>query len=310
MSRNERTRHSPRLSAGLLGLLFIVVLACEDTAVPALPPTATPTLDDTPKATAVPNRTGAAEPEGIESLPQGVRILSPAYHEAYRLLPNGPWARKYIARLLDDFDLEEWEQLEWNYGPWGEAPPKLTPEKEFFQLTPMLRAAERDPEVGKWLLKKVEALDPDAARRLQSAESISDRADVFRSLIEDDGREWDVEVILIEWGGKEAGQSDETISLIIEAARDHHEYLRVLGSLGMKERMVLHQEMEMCSLLMSTVAGENTTSVVTDGRCDIVKAIELAEQALQANGGRSALSEDDFRRAVEYFARQTPHRSE
>ena len=41
-------------------------------------------------------------PKDADTLPESVRMLTPTYHKAYRLLPDGPWARKYIALRRGD----------------------------------------------------------------------------------------------------------------------------------------------------------------------------------------------------------------
>ena len=79
---------------------------------PAASATPTPVPSPAPTATVEPV-TGS---EDADSLPQFVQILSPEYHEAYRLLPDGPWARESISRQFQDFDLDEWQQLDWEEG--------------------------------------------------------------------------------------------------------------------------------------------------------------------------------------------------
>ncbi len=44
-------------------------------------------------------------------LPPAVQMLSPEYQEAYRLLPQGPWASKYFAQTFADFDEEQWANM-------------------------------------------------------------------------------------------------------------------------------------------------------------------------------------------------------
>ena len=51
---------------------------------------------------------------------------------------------------------------------------------------------------------------------------------------------------------------------------------------------------------MNTVAGQAPRSVITDGKCEIEKAIEIAQEYLAASGGQPALTETDFRESIEF----------
>lgn len=251
----------------------------------------------------------AADPptqqEGTDDLPPAVRILPPEYHRAYRLLPTeGPWTRKYIAGFLDGFDYEEWEQLPWDDAAQGEYQPTLDDQAEVTEIIPMLRVAERDPDAEAWILAKVEAFAPEAAAQLRSVEDISARVEVFRKLVEVDGFDWEVKALSIAWGGKVAGQPDDFMARLIELQRADYEYQTDV-SISWKQRLLDGNKADVCNLLLGLVlGGEYPQSVIIGGAswCDIDVAIELAEEALLANDGQPAMSEDEVREWMEFDA--------
>ena len=274
------------------------------TVVPADTPTPVPTATAVPADTPTPAPTATqAEPAAApDDLPPAVWILPPEYHRAYRLLPTeGPWTRRYIAGFFDDFDYEEWQQLPWEDEVQGEYQPTLHDQQEVTQIIPMLRVAERDPEAEAWLLAKVAAFAPEAAEQLQSAQDVSARVEVFRKLVEVDGHEWDVEALSLEWGGREAGLDEDFIARIIERQRAHYEYVTD-PSFSWKQNLLDGNKGAVCSLLLDLVLGGEYPPSVVIGLpiwCDIDMAIELAEEALLANGGQPAVSEDDIREWME-----------
>ena len=299
----------PRASFYPMVLIVLSVLAaalaCTSADAPAAAPpdpapTATAISADTPTPAPTSAQTDPAAPPG--DLPPAVRILPPEYHRAYRLLPaEGPWTRKYIAGFLDGFDYETWQQLPWEDEVQGEYQPTLDDDTEVTQIIPMLRVAERDPDSEAWLLEKVGAFAPEAAEQLQSTEDISARVEVFRKLVEVDGHEWEVEALSIAWGGKQAGQPDEFIARLIELQSAEYEY-STDASISWKQRIMDGNKGAVCNLLLGLVlGGEYPQSVVIGGPswCDIDMAIELAEEALLANGGQPAHSEDDIREWME-----------
>lgn len=311
--RQDNSTHSLLPATALLCILLVACTSADAPAAapPDTAPTATaisadtPTLVPTPANvpdTPTPTRAQTDPAAAPDELPPAVRILPPEYHRAYRLLPTeGPWTRKYIAGFLDDFDYEAWQQLPWEDEVQGEYQPTLHDEAEVTKIIPMLRVAERDPDSEAWLLAKVGAFAPEAAEQLQSTEDISDRVEVFRKLVEVDGHEWDVEALSIEWGGKLAGQPDEFIARLIELQRAHYEY-STDASISWKQRIMDGNKGAVCNLLLGLVlGGEHPHSVVIGGPiwCDIDMAIELAEEALLANGGQPAHSEDEIREWME-----------
>ena len=167
---------------------------------PAASATPTPVPSPAPTATVEPV-TGS---EDTDSLPPFVRILSPEYHEAYRLLPDGPWARESISRQFQDFDFDEWQQLDWEEGSEVEFNYELDALKEI-QWKRVLQDAEDDPVVEKWLVERLDGLDPEIGRQFESVKSVSDRMDLVRRLIEVEGHYSDVELIFVEWEGRQVG---------------------------------------------------------------------------------------------------------
>ena len=71
--------------------------------------------------------------------------------------------------------------------------------------------------------------------------------------------------------------------------------------LGPKELIVLVNERRVCTSLMDFVVGGQHPwfDVVSEGRCDVDKAMRLAREALEANDEQAAIGEDFFRGAVE-----------
>ena len=138
--------------------------------------------------------------------------------------------------------------------------------------------------VEKWLVERVRQLDPEIGRQFESVKSVSDRVELVRRLIEVEGLYIDVRVILIEWEGRQVGHSDELIALIVEDLRDMTEISHVWWSLGEKAQVVHGFEIDLCMLLMNKVAGQSHRSVITDGNCEITKAIEIAQEYLAAKG--------------------------
>ena len=295
-----------RLTVPITAVLALVVLVgCSDSPRPSLnapneqsgtEASATPTSVPSPSPTATVEPTADSDEE---SLPPFAQILSPEYQEAYRLLPDGPWAKKYIARQVQEFDLDEWRQMDSDDGVDVETTRELNAGKEF-QLRSMLEDAERDAEVEKWLVERVESLDADIGRQIESRKSVSDRTELFRTLVEDEGLYIDVELIMLEWEERKLGFSDEQIANIAEDFRDMYETSAVYWGLSSKARTVHSLEIDICRLLMEIVAGEHPRSVITDGNCEIDKAIEIAQENLAANDGQFARTEEDFRHWIEF----------
>ena len=234
-----------RLTVPTIAVFVLAVLtACSESPKSSLDaPTerSAPAASSAPTSVPASSPTVAAEPttdfEDADSLPQYVQILSPEYHEAYRLLPDGPWARESISRQFQDFDFDEWQQLDWEEGSKVEFNYELDAWKEV-QWKRALQDSERDPEVEEWLVERVRGLDPEIGRQFESVKSVSGRVELVRRLIEVEGLYIDVEVILIEWEGRKVGHSDELNAFIVEDLRDMFEISHVWWSLGRKAQVV------------------------------------------------------------------------
>ena len=283
-----------RMTVSITAVLALVVLVgCSDPSQDSI---------DAPTERREPAPTATAEPavsSDDESLPPFVQILSPEYQAAYRLLPDGPWAREYVSRQFDWFDFEKWQKLDWEDRIEIETDYELEAWKEL-QWKRLLQEAESDSDFEEWLIERVRGLDPKVGQQFGSVKNVSGRIALVRSLIKDEGLYVDVEAILIEWEGRKVGHSDELIAYIVEDFRDMHETSLVWFSLEGKASDVHSAEIDICHLLMDTVAGEHPRSVITDGNCEIEKAIEIAQENLAANGGQFAHTEEDFRHWIEF----------
>ena len=183
-------------------------------------PTSVPS--PTPTATVEPT----ASTENAESLPPFVQILSPEYHAAYRLLPDGPWARESISQQFQNFDLGKWRQLDWEEGFEAVFKYELDAWKKV-RWKRVLQDSEDDPDVEEWLVERVRGTDPEISQQFEVVGSVSERMEVVRRLIEVEGLYVDVEGVLVEWEGRQVGHSDELIAITIEDIRDMHEVSQV-----------------------------------------------------------------------------------
>ena len=285
--------------------VVLLMVACgresaevEERSLTAPAPSAAPTQSEgTPSTSGKPPpmpETGQIEGHS-NPLPPAVQILSPAYWEGYGLLPQGPWAQKYFAYQFNDFDPEEWARMDPNEpaiaSTWKERP--LEWEEEWL-LTRMVQ----DGDTEEWLLMKLRGLGEEAASLLDASE---DRLEGLLALVEtgwkaqvvDIGREWQIRFILKE--------SEEDIARLLAIRRTVREIQDAQMQVGPKEVTVLVNELRVCRLLMSDVVGPQHPwwDVVTEGRCDVDKAMRLAREALEANDGQPAYREEDFRRLVE-----------
>ncbi|MXY44429.1 MAG: hypothetical protein F4Y50_10350 [Dehalococcoidia bacterium] len=295
-----------RLTVPITAVLALVVLVgCSESPRPSVnapneqsgtEASASPTSVPSPSPTATVEPTADSDEE---SLPPFVQILSPEYQDAYRLLPEGPWAKEYIARQFDWFDFEKWQILEWEDSIEIETNYELDAWKEL-QWKRLLQEAESDSDFEEWLIGQVRGIDPKVGQQFETVKNVSGRIDLVRKLIEVEGHYIDVEAILVEWEGRKVGHSDELIAYIVEDLRDMHETSLVWFSLQGKASDVHSAEIDICNLLMDTVAGEHPRSVIIDGNCEIEKAIEIAQENLAANGGQFARTEEDFRHWIEF----------
>ena len=233
------------------------------------------------------------------SLPPAVQILRPDYQEAYGLLPNGPWARKYFASEFDTFDPEEWKMLEETNPPaWPTPVPKLDAGEEF-----QLRRVIRDAGNQEWLIQRIRSLDQESAKQFQDTQDEEQRLELFRRLVEVKGKDRQVLLIQWEWQDRVMGSSEAEIARIRDSERAFMAERDALGNLPQKEFYKRQFELFICDSLMGTVVGfggHPSTYRSDPGQCDIDKVISLTKEALEANNGQAAFSENDFREMVEF----------
>ena len=200
--------------------------------------------------------------EGDE-LPDAITILSPQYQEAYRLLPTD-------SGEFEGFDLAAWENLE-KGGGYDLAPPKLN----LAAALPMLQASAGSPEDTQWVADQLRTFAPDLADRFQTGEDVFTLTKVLESVV-DAGFDREVTDLIIRFDGIKAGQSEDSIEAAIENSRWLNDHMRALGALGNKERIVREHELTVCSLLMELVVKRDPRNVISQGKCDIERALSLA----------------------------------
>ena len=163
----------------------------------------------------------------------------------------------------------------------------------------LLTRMVQDSDAEEWLLMKQRGLGEEAARVLDASE---DRLEGLLALVEtgwknqvvDIGREWQFRFKL--------NESEEDTARVLASRRTTREIQDAQMALGPKEMTVLVNELRVCQELMSVVLGGGQHpwwDVVSEGRCDVDKAVRLAREALKANDGQPAVSEEDFRGIVE-----------
>ncbi len=295
-----------------IGLALVVLAGCSNPP-PAAAPTNAPAVPPTPTAFVAPTSTPAVSPtptasvaqtpaaqSSIDDLPEFIRVLSPEYHAAYRLAARGPWAKKYLAAEVASAGMEfdEWDRLPWNDGTGTGLYHKWGPGMEF-NWGRALKNVERDPEDNEWLTERITLIDQDIGQQFRLASSISERLELLEQLVTAEGRYIKLELVFVEWEGRLLDSDEETIARVVESTRDHLERMQVYSSLPMKEGILHHIEIALCNLIMYGVANQDSGPVIVDGRCDMVLAMSLAEEALAANGGQFAWTEEDFREMLE-----------
>ena len=205
-------------------------------------------------------------------LPDAVSILSDEYHEAYRLLPSDDHSLERIEAEFADFDLEEWQALEWGTEGYEAAPRTLN----LGNALPMLQSAAGISEDRQWVADRIRNIDPDAADRFLAGKNVFELTDILKELVEEHGYYREVEEISLRFDGMKAGQPQETIDKTVAQHFAIIDYLAALGELGDKERAVRENEVSVCVLLMELVVGADPFTTVVDGRCDIDRALSLA----------------------------------
>ena len=233
----------------LIVAALVVVAACQQTADPA--------------------------PESSDrhaDLPDAVSILSDEYHEAYRLLPSDDHSRERIEGEFADFDLEEWQALEWGTEGYEAAPRTLN----LGGVLPMLQSAAGRPEDRQWVADRIRNIDPNAADRFLAGKNVFELTDILKELVEEQGYHREVQEISLRFGGMKAGHPQELIDKTVAHHFAFTDYLEARGKLADKERAVRENEVSVCVLLMELVVGAAPFTTVVDGRCDIDRALSLA----------------------------------
>ena len=246
-------------------------------------------------------------PDGAQNemnrLPESVRMLTSVYHDTFRLLPDGPWARKFLALRFEEIESIDWERLKASYaGPYPTPTPELDLGEEF-QLSRALRDAGANDE--EWLIGKVRSIDADAARQFEATQDVTERLETLRRLVEVEGKEQGVLEIEMEWQMRLAEWREVEIARFLERQRNSVALSEARRQWTPDEQRVGHAEITVCNAVMSYVVGENPGVYRPDGRCDIAKVIVMSKEALDARDGQDLYSEDDFREMAE-FALQNP----
>ena len=293
--------------------LLVVAMACGRNADPATAPSegvapaagpseaAQASVDPVDEAARTPADQAETAQEDADTLPESVRMLTPAYHQAYRLLPDGPWARKYIALRLEEIESVDWESLKASYsGPYPAPVPEMDPGEEF-----QLRRVLTDAGEEEWLIRKVRSLDADVARQFETTQDVTERLEALRRLVEVEGKEQGVLEIEMGWQMRLAGNSEAEIARFLERERNSVALSEARRQWTPDEQRVGHTEITVCNAVMNYVVGENPGVYRSDGRCDIDKVISMTKEALDARDGQALYSEDDFREMVE-FTQQNP----
>lgn len=296
--------------AVMIAAVAAAALACGSTtpaASPASPtanaaPAAAQTTPETPAADASPEQTVSPSPvpsggaADSSPLPPAIQILSPEYQEAYRLLPDGEWAQRFIAdAYFGDFNYQEWSVMD-------ETPPDIldTPRELDLGTEWNLTRILRDDEEQEWFVEEIRELDADAARSFEAAQAEEDRLQILRTLFEEGRKDQEILDIFAEWEMRKARMPAEEIARV----REHrHNWLKRVDELFMlspKESTVRMHELSVCELLVYFVIGGRQSDAFTSGAdCDIEAAASAAKQALESRGGQPIIDEDEFRELVE-----------
>ena len=279
--------------------VLVVAMACQQSAAPAAPPVATaePQPTETLTAQETPAAVVATSIDAASSLPPAIQILSPAYQEAFRLLPDGEWARKLYALDFEDFDLDEWSKSD-------DTPNLFTPEPleldagDEFNLMRVLR----DENAQEWVVEKVRELDAGFGERFASAETPSERLEVLKQMVTTKGVEPNVlyAELFMRWQIKITGQGDDEIARSVAWFRQGNDTSRVVLQLSAKGMPVRMNELQVCEFLMwDVVRTVDTLDVIANGQCDVAKVVQLSKEALQPDSGKTVPTEAEYRERFE-----------
>ena len=282
-----------------IAAVLVVAMACQQTADPAAPPVATaePQPTETLTAQETPAAVVATSIDAASSLPPAIQILSPAYQEAFRLLPDGEWARKLYALDFEDFDLDEWSKSD-------DTPNLFTPEPleldagDEFNLMRVLR----DENAQEWVVEKVRELDAGFGERFASAGTPSERLEVLKQMVTTKGVEPNVlyAELFMRWQIKITGQGDDEIARSVAWFRQGNDTSRVVLQLSAKGMPVRMNELQVCEFLMwDVVRTVDTLDVIANGQCDVAKVVQLSKEALQPDSGKTVPTEAEYRERFE-----------
>ncbi len=296
--------------AVVTAVLLAAALACGSTtpaASPASPtanaaPAAAQTTPETPAADASPEQTVSPSPvpsggaADSSPLPPAIQILSPEYQEAYRLVPDGEWAQRFIAdAYFGDFNYQEWSVMDETPPDIWDTPRELDLGNEW-KLTRILR----DDEEQEWFVEEIRELDADAARSFEAAQAEDDRLQILRTLFEEGRKDREILDIIVQWEMRLEGLQGEELTRRLDLHRDWVKRFDELSMLSPKEWTVRMHELSVCELLAQFVIGERQPRAFTSGAdCDIEAAASAAKQALESRGGQPVIDEDEFRELVE-----------
>ena len=279
--------------------VLVVAMACQQSAAPAAPPVATaePQPTETLTVQETPAAVVATSIDAASSLPPAIQILSPAYQEAFRLLPDGEWARKLYALDFEDFDLDEWSKSD-------DTPNLFTPEPleldagDEFNLMRVLR----DENAQEWVVEKVRELDAGFGERFASAETPSERLEVLKQMVTTKGVEPNVlyAELFMRWQIKITGQGDDEIARSVAWFRQGNDTSRMVLQLSAKGMPVRMNELQVCEFLMwDVVRTVDTLDVIANGQCDVAKVVQLSKEALQPDSGKTVPTEAEYRERFE-----------
>ena len=240
----------------------------------------------------------AASEDDPAPLPPAVQVLSSEYQEAFRLLPDGKWARQFYALEFAEFDLDEWSKLD-------DTPPVAPFSKnelgsaEEFNLMRVLG----DEDAHEWVVEKVRELDMPSGEKFAAAESPRDRLEVLRQMVTTTGIEpsvLDAELYFRWVLGVTTESGKDEIDLAVARQRQVSDTSRELWRLSPKGRIARITELRVCEWLVWDVVGaDDTLDVVANGQCDVGKVIELSQRALRADSGKTVPTEAEYRERID-----------
>ena len=278
--------------------VLVVAMACQQSADPAAPPVATaePQPTETLTAQETPAAVVATSIDAASSLPPAIQILSPAYQEAFRLLPDGEWARKLYALDFEDFDLDEWSKSD-------DTPNLFTPEPleldvgDEFNLMRVLR----DENAQEWVVEKVREQDAGFGERFASAGTPRERLEVLKQMVTAKAVEPNaLDELFMRWQMKITGQGDDEIARSVAWFRQGNDTSRVVLQLSAKGMIVRMNELQVCEFLMwDVVRTVDTLDVIANGQCDVAKVVQLSKEALQPDSGKTVPTEAEYRERFE-----------